>query len=50
MPMHCLIRMKSRGEQESSPDVVMGMLQVLSINVYALLDKNEFLTDIGLSQ
>ena len=28
----------SRGDQEDSPDVVTGMLQVLSINVYALLD------------
>ena len=33
--------LKVRGEQESSPDVVMGMLQVFSINAYALLDKNE---------
>ncbi|KAH0680946.1 hypothetical protein KY285_021901 [Solanum tuberosum] len=30
--------LQSRGDQESSPDVVTGMLQVFSINVYALLD------------
>ena len=30
--------LKARGEQESSPDVVTGMLQVYSVNVYALLD------------
>ena len=28
----------SSGEQESSPNVVTGMLQVFSIDVYALLD------------
>ena len=28
----------SRDEQESSPDVVTCMLQVFSINVYAILD------------
>ena len=28
----------SRGEQETSPDVVIGMLNVFSINVYAFLD------------
>ncbi|MUG03694.1 hypothetical protein ECC01_22245 [Bacillus tequilensis] len=27
-----------RGEQETSPDVVTGMLKVFSIDVYALLD------------
>ena len=26
--------LKARGEQESSPDVVTGMLQVFSVNVY----------------
>ena len=30
--------LRSRGEQESSPDVVTGMLQVFAINVYCLLD------------
>ena len=30
--------LKARGEQESTPDVVTGMLQVLSINVYGLQD------------
>ncbi|XP_049346806.1 uncharacterized protein LOC125811345 [Solanum verrucosum] len=30
--------LQSRGDQESSPDVVTGMLQVFLINVYALLD------------
>ena len=28
----------SRGEQKSSPDVLTGILQVFSIDVYALLD------------
>ena len=28
----------SRGEQESSPDVMTNMLQLFSIDVYALLD------------
>ncbi|KAH0685720.1 hypothetical protein KY290_017248 [Solanum tuberosum] len=30
--------LQSRGDHESSPDVVTGMLQVFTINVYALLD------------
>jgi len=30
--------LQSRGDQESSPDVVTGMLQVFSFDVYALLD------------
>ena len=30
--------LKSMSEQEISPDIVTGMLQVLSINFYALLD------------
>ena len=30
--------LRSRGEQETSPDVVTGMLKVFSIDVYALLD------------
>ena len=29
---------QDKGEQESSPDVVTGMLQVLSINVYTQFD------------
>ena len=33
--------LKARGEQESSPDVVMCMLQVFSVNVYALLDPGD---------
>ena len=33
-----LYALKSRGEQESSLDVVTGMLKVFSINVYAFLD------------
>ena len=28
----------TKGEQETSPDVVIGMLNVFSINVYAFLD------------
>ena len=30
--------LRSRSEQETSPDVVTGMLKVFSIDVYALLD------------
>ena len=30
--------LKARGEQENSPDIVTSMLQVLSINFYALFD------------
>ena len=30
--------LRSRGDQEDSPDVFTCMLQVFSINVYALLD------------
>ncbi|XP_069150258.1 uncharacterized protein [Solanum lycopersicum] len=40
--------LKARGEQESSLDIVMGMLQVSSVYVYALLDKNEVITITGL--
>ena len=36
----------SRGEQESSPDVVNGMLQVFSIDVYDLLDPGYILSFI----
>ncbi|XP_069150083.1 uncharacterized protein [Solanum lycopersicum] len=36
--------LRSRGEQESSPDVVTGMLQVFSIDVYALLDPSATLS------
>nr|XP_019069806.1 uncharacterized protein LOC109120449 [Solanum lycopersicum] len=35
---NCFYALKARGEQESSPDIVTGMLQVFSLNVYALLD------------
>ena len=31
----------SRGEQETSPKVVTGMLKVFSIDVYALLDPDD---------
>jgi len=34
-----LYALQSRGNQESSPDVDTVMLQVFSINVYALLDR-----------
>ncbi|XP_069148008.1 uncharacterized protein [Solanum lycopersicum] len=34
----------SRGEQEESPDVVTGMLQIFSIDVYALLDSRATLS------
>ena len=34
----------SRGEQEESPDVVTGMLQVLSIDGYGLLDPGAILS------
>ena len=40
--------LRSRGEQESSPDVVTGMLQVFSIDVYALLDMGATLSFINL--
>ena len=30
--------LKARDEQENSPDIVTGIFQVFSINVYALLD------------
>ena len=30
--------LRSRGEQETSPDMVTGMLKVFSFDVYALLD------------
>ena len=32
--------LRSRGEQEESPDVVTSMVQVFFINVYALLDSS----------
>ena len=36
--MNLLYALLSRGEQQTSPDVVTGMLKVLSIDVYVLLD------------
>ena len=36
--------LRSRGEQESSPDVVNGMLQVFSIDAYDLLDPGDILS------
>uniref|UniRef100_M1BQ68 Gag-pol polyprotein n=1 Tax=Solanum tuberosum TaxID=4113 RepID=M1BQ68_SOLTU len=36
--------LQSRGDQESSPNVVTGMLQVFSIDVYALLDPSATLS------
>ncbi|KAK4706804.1 hypothetical protein R3W88_033636 [Solanum pinnatisectum] len=35
---NCFYALQSRGDQESSSDVVTGILQVFSIDVYALLD------------
>ena len=35
--------LRSRGEQQSSPDVLTGMLQVFFINVYSLLDLGDIL-------
>ena len=35
---NCFYAIKARGEQENSPDIVTSMLQVLSINFYALFD------------
>ena len=35
---NCLYAINSRQEQEDSPDVVTGMIQVFNFNVYALLD------------
>ncbi|KAH0720584.1 hypothetical protein KY290_005079 [Solanum tuberosum] len=34
----CFYALQTRGEQESSPDVVTGMLKLFHIDVYALLD------------
>ena len=36
--------LRSRGEQETSPDVVTGMLKVFSIDVYVLLDPSPTLS------
>ena len=36
--------LRSRGEQETSPDVVTGMLKVFSIDVYVLHDPNPTLS------
>uniref|UniRef100_M1DV13 Gag-pol polyprotein n=1 Tax=Solanum tuberosum TaxID=4113 RepID=M1DV13_SOLTU len=36
--------LQSRGDQESSPDVMTGMLQVFSIDLYALLDSGDTLS------
>ena len=47
-PRNRFYALKARGEQESSLDIVMGMLQVSSVYVYALLDKNEVITITGL--
>ena len=33
--------LRSRGEQDSSPDVVIDMLKVFPIDVYALLDPGD---------
>ena len=35
--------LRSRGEQEISPDVVTGMLKIFSIDVYAFLDPGTIL-------
>ena len=35
---NCFYALKARGEQKKSPNVVKGMLQVFSVNVYALPD------------
>ena len=39
-----LFSRRSRGDQETSPDVVTGMLNVLSIDVYYLLDHGSTLS------
>ena len=36
--------LQSRGEQETSPDVVTGILKVFSTNVYSLLDSGATLS------
>ena len=36
--------LRSRGEQKTSPDVVIGMLKIFSIDVYALLDPSATLS------
>ena len=36
--------LRSKGEQETSPDVVTGMLKVLSIDLYSLLDRGSTLS------
>ena len=40
---NCFYALRSRGEQESSPNVVTGMIQVFSVDVYALLDPSAIL-------
>ena len=37
-PQNYFYALKSRGDQEHFPDVIHSMLQVFSIDVYALLD------------
>ena len=39
----CFYALKSRGNEEVSPDVVTGMLQVFSVNVYEFLDPSDIL-------
>ena len=36
--------LRSRGEQETSPDVVIGMLKVFYVDVYALIEPNTTLS------
>ena len=41
---NCFYALRSRGDQETSPDVVTGMLKVFSLDVYALLDTSATLS------
>ena len=43
-PENNFYALRSRGEQETSPDVVTGMLKVLSIDAYAILDLGDTLS------
>ena len=36
--INCFYALKSKRDQESSPDVITGMLKLFSFDVYALLD------------
>ena len=47
-PKNRFYALRSRGEQETSPDVVTSMLKVFSLDVYALLDPDTTLSFVAL--